>query len=177
MEESYGGKGLKWLISYSPTIKKDVQIGYYYRGVALDAISTSTFRRLLNNAPGIIFLKSTDTYTEREKKLLSELSDILDNASDNQVLNEDKSFVPRFYLESLETLRLNAQPMFLIKGYYLTMDRKPSTYLYTLLFDRNPKTEFCHVEEIFFQANSKELYDKYFTGFKKSLETIEFKKS
>ncbi len=37
--------------------------------------------------------------------------------------------------------------------------------------------EFCHVEEIFFQANSKELYDKYFTGFKKSLETIEFKKS
>lgn len=176
MEESYGGKGLKWLIGYSPTIKKDVQIGYYYRGVALDAISTSTFRRLLNDAPKLIFFhKSTERYTESEKKLLLELSDILDNASDNQVSNEDKSFVPRFYLESLETLKLNSQPMFLIKGYFLTMDRKPSTYLYTLLFDRDPKTEYCHVEELFFQANSKELYDKYFPGFKKSLETIEFK--
>lgn len=176
MEETHGGRGLKWLIIYGPSIKKDVQIGFYYRGVGLDSIATPVYRDLLNKTPNLIFFhKSAGNYSDREKKLLTDLKYILDNAADNQVLTDGTDFVPFFYLESLETLKVKERPMLLIKGHYLSLERKPTNYLYSLMFDRDPKSVACHIEEIFFQASSKDLYEKHFADFKKSLETIQFK--
>ncbi len=175
VEETHGGRGSRWQIIYGASIRKDVQIGFFYRGVSLDPIDTSIFRRLLGNVPNLIFFhKSNGVYSVREKKLLQELKDILDNAGDNQVINLDSNFVPQFYLESLETVRIKERPMLLIKGYYLSLERKPTNYLYALLFDRDSQSPHCFAEEIFFQASTKELYNKYFLEFKKSLESIEF---
>ncbi len=176
LEESHGGRGLKWFLVYSTSTKKEVQIGFYYRGVGLDSRSTLVFRQLLSQPAKLIFNhQSSENYSSGDKNLIESLRQILDNAADNQVTNTDSDYVPYFYLETLETTKIKERPVLVIKGQYLGSQSKPTGYLYTLLFDRDNKSNHCHIEEIFFQASSKDLFDRQFVDFNKSLESIEFK--
>lgn len=167
---------MNWKVVYSGSLKRDVQIGFYYRGKALDPIDATFFKEVLKNPQPLIFYhNSKGNYSESEISRLTPFSYILENMADNQVSNQNSGYNPTFYLESIEVQNIKERKVMVIKGFYLDKKMNPSGYLYNVMFERDPQKEVCHIEEIFFQASSKELYDKHFVDFKKSLESIQFK--
>ncbi len=167
---------MNWQVIYSGSIKKDVQIGFYYRGKALDPVDATLFRDLTKNTQPLVFYhNSKGNYSESEIDRLKSFMYILENMADNQVSNQNSGYNPTFYLESIEMQKIKERKAMVVKGFYLDKKMIPTGYLYNVMFERNPQKEICHLEELYFQASSKELYDKHFADFKKSLETIQFK--
>jgi hypothetical protein len=51
---------------------------------------------------------------------------------------------------------------------------QPQAYYCGLFVDSDPEREDCVIEELVFEAQTKELYEKYRSSFEKALATIQW---
>ncbi len=180
-EVLFGGMGQNWRKTFHPREKKDAQdvaITSMFRGSPTLESDAITFRTLLRQPPGVIF--SADENAESKmhpqaKHIVNALADALGNAGNNQLTNAETGFGgPRFYLQRMETLELNKKKVLAVYGVFHNSEMKPQNYYVGLFVDSRPDKKECVVEELVFEAQTRELYEKYRGSFEKSLTTIQW---
>jgi len=180
-EVLFGGMGQNWRKSFHPREKKDaraVAITSMFRGSPTLDSDGRTFRTLLRQPPSLIF--SADSKAENEihpqaKKIINALADAMGHAGNNQLTNPETGFGgPCFYLQRMETLELNKKKVLAVYGVFHDSEMKPQNYFVGLFVDAKPDKEECIVEELIFEAQTRELYEKYHSSFEKSLTTIQW---
>lgn len=183
-EKQFGGTGLNWSLTYQPkqfsNDTKFARIISYYRGLPVSQRETTAFRTTLLTAPKVIWQEPSDTGAVR--MTLQELGDALGPAADNQLTNTlDGLQAPRFLIQSIETKLLVRKPVIAIKGLFHFHELKkldeilghPQTsHYYGLLYDATPDQEQAQIQELMLSTSTKDLYDRYFPAFERSLLTI-----
>lgn len=174
VKEEYSTFAANWVIIYSPINEKLVEIGLIYDGKPLYIDDAEFFRSIINKQAQVLFLNQPDgTFFEQEKDLVSKLTFIMGKTGNNQVTNQRVGLNgPEFYLERLETLLVNGRRALSVKGYFQSPEESVQNHYYGLLFERKRNSKECDMEEIYFQAHTQELYDKYFFDFTTSLKSI-----
>ncbi len=180
-EVLFGGMGQNWRKTFHPREKKDAQdvaITSMFRGSPTLESDGRAFRTLLRQPAGVIFSADKDTEIEthpQAEKIVNALADALGNAGNNQLTNQETGFGgPRFYLQKMETLELNKRKVLAVYGVFHDREMKPQNYFIGLFVDAKPDKKECNVEELIFEAQTRELYEKYRGGFEKSLTSIEW---
>ncbi len=173
-KERYADFASSWMICYSPVGEENVEIGLVYRGKPVYIDDAVLFRSIVNKSDQKLFESdSSGQDFEKDKSLLKSMTFILGKMGNNQLTNTEKGvFGPEFYLERLETILLNGRRALSIKGHFQGPDLSIHNYYYGLLYERKRSSEKCDIEEVFFQAHSQELYDKYFFDFAATLKSI-----
>jgi hypothetical protein len=180
-EVLYGGMGQNWRKTFHPREKKDtkdVAITSMFRGSPTLESDGITFRTLLRQPPGVIFSADENAESKMQpqaKQIVNALADALGNAGNNQLTNTETGFGgPRFYLQRMETLELNKRKVLAVYGVFHNSEMKAQNYYVGLFVDSKPDTKECVVEELVFEAQTRELYEKYRVSFEKSLTTIQW---
>ncbi len=180
-EVLFGGMGQNWRKTFHPREKKDAQdvaITSMFRGCPTSEPDGITFRTLLRQPAGVIFSADRNAKIEmhpQAKNIINALTDALGNAGNNQLTNSETGFGgPRFYLQRMETLELNKKKVLAVYGVFHNSQMKPQNYYVGLFVDARPDKKECVVEELIFEAQTSELYEKYRGSFEKSLSTIEW---
>lgn len=168
-DEVRGGMGMNWLRVHSPTQDDGVSISLFYRGAPELAEYAKTFRALLKS-PAIIFDDQDGPNDEGALEKVRGMQSCLGNAGNNQFTNPDNA---RFALEKIQTITLSGRPVMAVQGFFYGPDGKPDNNYFGVFYDATPKDpEFCRIEEIVFEAVSWELFEKYFSAFQASLNSI-----
>jgi len=177
----YGGMGQNWRRSFHPREKKDagdVAITSLFRGSATIGNDACTFRKVLAQPAGMIFSSSAESKHKchpRAQLLINEMADALGNAGNNQLTNLETGVGgPRFYLQRMETIELNGRKVLAVYGVFHNSQMQAQAYYCGLFVDSDPAAADCVIEELVFEAQTKELYDKYRAGFEKALSTIQW---
>lgn len=180
-EVLFGGMGQNWRKTFHPREKKDAQdvaITSMFRGSPTLDSDGKAFRTLLRQPPVLIF--SADSKAKNEihpqaKKIVNALADAIGHAGNNQLTNPETGLGgPRFYLQRMETLELNKKRVLAVYGVFHDSEMKPQNYFVGLFVDAKPDKKECFVEELIFEAETRELYEKYHDSFEKSLTTIQW---
>ena len=168
-----GGIALNWLKSYHAVANRDVQISLFYRGTASPADSIVGFRKLLKTQ-GVVFDNANGDADSKTAQTIESLNAALGNAGNNQITNKAVGVTgPRFFLEKIHVILLNAKPVMAVQGYFHSYDGTIDNYYMGIFFDGSPEDEkYCRIEEVVFQAPSWALFEKYFPSFQKTLNTI-----
>jgi hypothetical protein len=173
-EEEYGGMGFNWRRQYVPKGETQIEITSFYRGRPAAEIDSEAFRTELAKPQHEIFTQGKTDPKDAEASL-SELWGALGNAGNNQITNEDTGISgPRFYLESARTLDVQGRRVLVVGGYFHGVDGDLHNWYCGIFIDGSPEEDCSQIEELVFQADTKELYDKYFPEFWKALDTIEW---
>jgi hypothetical protein len=180
-EVLFGGMGQNWRKNFHPREKKDardVAITSMFRGSPTLELDGKTFRSLLRQPAGVIFSadrKAQNKIHPQAEEIVNALADALGNAGNNQLTNPQTGLGgPRFYLERMEILELNKKKVLAVHGFFHDSEMKPQNYFIGLFVDAKPDQRECIVEELIFEAQTRELYEKYCGGFEKSLTSIEW---
>lgn len=173
-EERAGGMGNNWRKIFHPANSTDVSITSLYRGSAAFAPSGRTFRTLLAQPSALIYSTENGGLAQAET-IITSLAPALGNAGDNQLTNaETDEQGPLFYLQRMETVELNHRRVLAVYGIFHNSEKVPHNYYVGIFIDANPKAKECRIEEIIFEAQSRELYDQYHTQFEDSIKTIQW---
>lgn len=173
-EERTGGMGQNWRKIFHPKNNPEVSITSLYRGSAAFAPSGKAFRILLAESPTVVY-STDDSNHMQAKTIITSLTDALGNAGDNQLTNSDQGERgPLFFLQRLETLALNGKTALAVYGIFHDSQKTPHNYYIGIFLDADPKAKDCRIEEIIFEAQSRELYDQYHKQFEDSLKTIQW---
>lgn len=180
-ETLYGGMGQNWRRSFHPREKKDsleVSITSMFRGSPTAVNDASIFRKILAEPPRVIYSsdsRSSHLCHPKAQLLVSEMVDVLGNAGNNQLTNcETGVGGPRFYLQRMESILLNGKKVLAVYGVFHNSQMEPQAYYCGLFVDSDPEREDCVIEELVFEAQTKELYEKYRSSFEKALATIQW---
>lgn len=173
-EERAGGMGNNWRKTFHPKDKSDVSITSLYRGSAAFAPSGRAFRALLAQPSALIYSPDNNSHPQA-KTIISSIAPALGNVGDNQITNlETNERSPEFYLQRLETLELNQRRVLVIYGIFHDINKKPHNYYIGVFIDAEPKAKECRIEEVIFEAQTRELYEQYHGLFEDSIKTIEW---
>ena len=171
MEETRGGMAMNWLRRYSKN-GNDISISLFYRGAPELAQFASDFRSLLETET-VVFDGQNGPSDEVAAGHVKNMRSVLGNAGNNQITNQDKENGPHFFLEKIQTIKLNGRPVLSVQGYFYGGDGEIDNYYMGIFFDATPgDATACKVEEIIFEAKSWELFEKNFGAFQASLNSI-----
>lgn len=180
-ETLHGGMGQNWRRSFHPREKRDssqVSITSLFRGSPTECREASSFRKVLAQPPGLIFCSAEDSQHlchPEAHALIKEMAEALGNAGNNQLTNFEKGVGgPRFRLQRMEVLEISGRKVLAVYGVFHNSNMEPQAYYCGLFVDAAPGKEDCAIEELVFEAQTKELYEKYRLGFEKAISTIQW---
>lgn len=168
-EETRGGMGMNWLRVYSPKQTEDVRISLYYRGAPELGEYAKAFRSLLKT-PAVLFDDQSGPNDENAQARVRSIQSSLGNAGNNQFTNPDNA---RFVLEKIQTISLSGRPVMSVQGYFYGPDGQTDNNYFGIFYDATPNDkEYCAIEEVVFEASNWDLFEKYFSEFQKTLNSI-----
>lgn len=177
-EVQMGGMGHNWRRVFQPRDKDDaddVSIISFYRGSPTAQEDAAAFRSLLKVPPANVFDGSHPDCCSQPHmfELVRKLEPILGQCGNNQIANTEVGVSgPRFFLETLKTIAVAGRTVLVASGYFHDMELHPQAYFSGLFFDAQPDCTNCCIEEFVFEAQSRSLYDKYYSSFEKAISTI-----
>ena len=176
-----GGMRQNWRRSFHPREKKDsrdVSITSLFRGSPTPFLEASTFRKVLAQPPGLIFSSAEDSQHlchPEAPLLINEMAEALGNAGNNQFTNFETGVGgPRFCLQRMEVLAIGGRNVLAVYGIFHNSKMEPQAYFCGLFIDAAPDKADCAIEELVFEAQTKELYEKYRLAFERALSTIQW---
>ncbi len=180
-EEVRGGMGNNWTVSYNPPDTEAVEIMLFYRGTPDRGVDPARFRGLLEKSPHELFdlSKQSDNMPPDTIETLVAIQDLLGNAGNNQITNtRDGLQGPRFQIEKVETMELNGRNVLGVRGFFHSYKGVSDlhNYYYGIFFDVAANKEWCQIEEIIYQGDTKELFERYWNDFFGSLSSISWKR-
>jgi hypothetical protein len=164
--------------TFCPPESRDVRLQLLNRGYPLSEDESEVFREVLARRPGTIFeRKETQPPNEGAVNLIKNLTEILGNAGDNQVVNTSSDDLgPSFMLERIDIFDWKGRNVLALRGWYRDPDQDVRMTDYCGFFiDGNPGNPECQLEEIFLEAPTEELLVKYLPYFKECLNSLEWK--
>ena len=163
--------------SFSPANNSAVNITLFYRGFPLSESAAASFKRALSNSPQVIFdAQNNPSPEELAIELVCNLEEVLGNVGNNQITNTGTGpLAPPFVLNRLEAMIWNNKPILAARGTFYDPE------------EGKPLNEFCgffvyvpdaqgnsNVEEIYLEAQTKDLFFKYLPAFTDCLKSIEW---
>ncbi len=176
-EALIGGMCNNWRRSFHPTDDRSVEITLLYRGRPMSDLDAISFRFLFEKPPYTVFSKDSNHLVHRTSvSTLASLRECLGNAANNQVLNYEVGlFGPRFHIEEAKTFILSGRFVLGVSGWYHSQDFQFRNQYTGIFFDGAPGSEYCPVEEVYLQAETKQGFDYYLPIFQKCLESIRWR--
>ncbi len=160
-----GGLGAdNWTFTYRIPGEKYPEISFRYSGYPIYEGDVPAFRKLLSK-PQLIFDGGANQNTE----LVKAASLVMGNAGDNQIANSDD---PMFLLEKMEVIEIAGRNVLRVQGFFHTQEKEARVFLDCLFIDSSPPAKECKVEELYFQAFPKEIYEQYHADFEKVISEI-----
>lgn len=173
-EEEYGGMGYNWRRRYVPGANNEVAIISYYRGSEEPASDGEVFRHLLSKPPHLIY-REGETDRQAALSTLYNLAPIIGGAGNNNLVNQRTGLSgPRFHLEIMRTLKLGGRTVLEVAGWFHGASGELHNYYDGILFDGDSASAGVAVEELLFEAQTKQLFDRYWPAFLESLKSIEW---
>lgn len=176
-EELVGGLGNNWTCKFHPQNDPEVDLSLYYRGRPIVGTHAKNFRDMLRRPPQFIFAASDFIpATELETNLVASLSVAMGNSGNNQLSNKAAGTAgSRFFLETMQIRSVKNKHALAVTGYFHDADGELNLAFRGLFYEAKPGDDSgCDVEEIFMQAPSRELLDRYTEAFEAMLATIEW---
>jgi len=178
-EERKPGSGMPQAVTrlFSPTDAKEVRLKLFYRGLPLSKSSSEAFRKALKLVPKVLFDDSgTNESSAFARQTICSLRDSLGNVGTNQITNTDTGLNgASFSLKRLEALILNGKPVLKAFGLFINPTSGEHYNAYCgIFFDTSQNEQTCTVEEIFLEANTKDLYSQALPEFETCLSSIEW---
>lgn len=170
-----GGIGQRSLRIFSPPDAPEVRMEIFYRGLPLNEKESQAFRHVLSGGPRLLFERNASRPpTTQDVNLLNELSEVLGNAGNNQVVNNRTDHLgPSFVIERIDTLNWQGKSVLALRGWFRNPDKDVRVYDYCGFFiDGNPSDPQCQVEEIFLEVANEELQLRYLPVFKECLNSL-----
>lgn len=172
-EQLKGGMGQNWLRKYASQSDPGVVISLFYRGAPELADYAKEFRRALKSK-SVIFDLENGPNDDDSKARVRAMQSCLGNAGNNQISNENKGLTgPRFFLEKIQTFALSGRSVMSVQGYFFGPDGEPDNNFLGIFIDADPENpRYCKIEEIIFESETWEAFEKYFPQFQASLNSI-----
>jgi len=173
--------GQRSIAAYRPPDDDKTEICLFYRGLPMYSTeSTTIFRAYLQLGDQVIFSETDKTHAyqyidyqgRRALQAAVELSEVLGNASNNQLFDPDSKGL---HIQLAEVMRVNGNPVLSIKGWY--HDRETDLRggeVWNIFIDGSPSDDLCAVLEVYVIAPGKELFDEYSAVFQTTLNSIEW---
>lgn len=172
-KEEFGGRGMNWEKKFHPQNDQTVSIALYYRGMPVPSHYGEAFRGLTKRPPAVYFDEQGNN--ENQPDVVISLGDALGNAGNNQLTNNRSGISgPRFHIQLLKTMSIVGKPVVYVVGLFHSFDMVVSNYYAGIFVDATPSDERCRLEEIFIQAPTVELFEKYKDPFERAIATIQW---
>ncbi len=171
-----GGIGFRYTRPFVCPANNAVRICLFYRGVPLAFAASRHFRSLLAKGPQVLF-RDGDPITQKTSATITEIGGVLDNASNNQVVNQEQGLRGhQFFLKVIEVVSIADRNVLSVKGWYRDADtnKRLNSYWGIFLDGKSDELE-CPVQEIYFEAPSDDLFQDYAIKFKEALTTIKWR--
>lgn len=174
--DTRGGAGHSWTRIFFAKETPAVELKFRFRGIKTSGNDAKAFYDAVRRPPQLIFAHSDFIPpTILEKNLVKSLGGALGNAGNNQLTNETTGLSgPRFFLESLQVVELKQKHALLVAGYFHNPEGEFSQAFRGIFFQAGSYEDGLPIEEIFIQAPSKELLERYKKSFDAMLDTIEW---
>lgn len=171
--EEYGGKAMNWEKKFHPVNEPGVTIALYYRGMPCPQVYGDAFRQITKQPPAVYFDEQLNEANRVDAVV--RLGQALGNAGNNQLSNTATGLGgPRFHIQSLKTMLLVGKPVVFVTGLFHSFDMVVSNYYAGYFVDATPSDDRCRLEEIFLQAESIELFEKFREPFERAIATIQW---
>lgn len=149
-----------------------VTINVFFRGTPINQTSAAVLKKILHENTAA---KSPVGLSVEE---IVELSQVFgrNTVGDNQYTNEAAKGTYDyhvFHMASAQVASLQGRPVLKVRGTFQDEHGSPTSEYCGYLFPS--LTDNSRVEEIFLQAPSKELFDRYFSAFEDSLHTLQWR--
>jgi hypothetical protein len=175
-ETESGNIGYRYLRPFKMKDNDAVRIVLFYRGMPISPQATDAFRKYLKGRTQILF--ADNEASPSAEASIRELSEVLDNTANNQLLNKEEEGWqgPHFLLKKVEVTRIAARTVLSVRGCFIEPGTTNRLNEYWGIFaDGKPDSAECPVEEIYFEAPSEELFQRHVSQFFEALGTIHWR--
>lgn len=174
--DTSGTIGMRYLLPFSQSADPDVRICLFYRGLPLSPEGSEAFRNCLQGPREVLFSES-EPANQASIQAIESLKETLDNAANNQVLNQESGwFGPHFHLNHLVIIDVAGRSVLSLRGHYRDpATAEPRNYLWTLFFDGMPEEKECPVQEFFLEAPTLEKFENNIGRFVDAMQTIRWR--
>ncbi len=176
-EALIGGMCNNWRRSFHPDGDRSVEITLLYRGRPLADLDATSFRFLFEKPPHTFFTDDSNHLVNRTgASTLVSLRESLGNAANNQILNREVGlFGPRFHIEEAKTFTVSGRFVLGVTGWYHSPSMEFRNQYKGIFFDGAPGSEYCPVEEVYFQSETRQGFEHFLPRFHTCLESIRWR--